>query len=244
MAGKSPPPRRRSDVAGKSRAEKGIATHVPTKVVPMTDELGEEMRRHVAGPGRASGPLHPQGRGAINYYSTQPLLAWLLNHHFFGGLHFTWAAHPFYPYKQPNPKSSNPYAIYADFFSPWYDDDAYDRNIVSMRQSLRNGILAHKKTLHPSTQRFLKRVCEEGSVLLFYPVVYRLDLTSIDLSRVDSLSGSAAVGSHEVLIRDLRETEFDILFFEDHRHPTLRQLTNTNSDRTDIVRILRRECLL
>lgn len=179
----------------------------------------------------------------MNYYSTQPMLAWLLNHHFFGGLHFTWAAHPFFPYKLPNPKSSNPYAIYADFFSPWYDNDPYDRNIVSMRQSLRNGVLAHKRTLHPSTTGFLKRVCEEGSVLLFYPVVYRLDLALIDPSRVDTSSGSAVAGSHEVLIRDLRESEFDILFFKDHRHHTLDELADPTCRRGDIVRILQRKCL-
>ena len=180
----------------------------------------------------------------IKYYSTQPLLAWLLNHHFFGGVHFTYAAHPFYPYKQPNPKSSNPYAIYADFFSPWHDDDPYDRNIVSMRQSLRNGVLARGGALHPSTRNFLRRVCSEGSVFLFYPVVYRIELDGLPPSRVDTSIGSAVVGSHEVLVRDLREPEFDILFFDDHSHDTLSQLTDSGRARHEIVRILQRKCLL
>lgn len=48
-----------------------------------------------------------------HYYSTQPLLAWSLNRHFYSGLHYMYVA-PFYPYRLPNPKSSNPLEIYRD----------------------------------------------------------------------------------------------------------------------------------
>ena len=176
------------------------------------------------------------------YYSTQPFLAWVLNHHFYGRVHFTWAAHPFHPYREPNPKSSNPYLMYADFYLPWRDDDQYDRTITSMRQSLRNGVLAKRALLHSSTTNFLKRVCEQGSPLLFFPVVYRIDVDLLQPSRLDSTLGFAAVGSHEVLIRDLDEHEFDVLFFEDHNDPTLAALSDLSCSRPDAVRLLRTEC--
>lgn len=195
-------------------------------------------------------PYNPEGRAEpvdrrmkLRYYSTQPLLAWLINHHFYGGIHFTWAAHPFYPYRAPNPKSSSPYLMYGDFFSPWRDNDPYDRNITSMRQSLRNGVIAHRGSLHPATATFLRRLCENGSVRLFYPVVYRIDLSEIEEDRQDASQGSAALsGSHEVLIRDLREHEFDILFLEDHEDSTLQKLTHSKCSRRTAIRLLGSEC--
>src|SRR5215471_1294003 len=81
------------------------------------------------------------------YYSVQPFLAWTLNHHFYSGRHFTWAATPFLPYRPPNPKSSNPYQMYSDLYQPWKDRDVHDRFVGSLRISLRKGVLAAESSI-------------------------------------------------------------------------------------------------
>lgn len=50
------------------------------------------------------------------HYSTTSFLAWSINHYFFHGVHYVWAAGDFYPYRQSNPKSSNPLLIYTDMY--------------------------------------------------------------------------------------------------------------------------------
>ncbi|MDT3445821.1 hypothetical protein [Pseudofrankia sp. BMG5.37] len=57
-------------------------------------------------------------------------------------------------------------------------------------------------------------MCAGADVALFFPIVYRIDVESIDDSRLDGSVGSGAVGSQEYLIEDLQEHEFDILFLE------------------------------
>jgi hypothetical protein len=173
------------------------------------------------------------------HYSTQPTIAWVLNHHFYGGQHFIWAATPFYPYREPNPSSSNPYQVFASFYHPWRDDDPYDRVISSMRLSLLVGVTAMTGHLGHSLAQDLTGVCETGPVELFYPIVYRVDISSLADNRLDDQSGSAVSGSHEVLIRDLAEHEFDVLFADDHNSDLLSSLTQPTQDPKDVLATLK-----
>jgi hypothetical protein len=176
------------------------------------------------------------------YYSVQPFLAWALNHHFYGALHFTWAATPFFPYRLPNPKSSNPYEMYSDLYQPWKDGDPYDRFVDNLRVSLRKGVLAAEPSIGSNLARRLKRICTRADIECFYPIVYRIDLARIPTVRRDFTSGSAAVGSQEVLVRDLAESEFDILFAGDHSSATLDELASLSTNVKRALQILEMRC--
>lgn len=173
------------------------------------------------------------------YYSTQPAIAWVLNHHFYGGRHFVWAAAPFYPYREANPKSSSPYLMYADFYHPWRDDDPYDRFIASMRLSLVKGVIAMTDSIGRALASDLIEICGRCPLELFYPVVYRIDISGFADNRLDILSGSAAAGSQEILVRNLREHEFDVLFGGDHENELLTRVLSPALERYAVLDLLR-----
>ena len=52
----------------------------------------------------------------------------------------------------------------------------------------------------------------------FYPVVYRIDTSKIASTRL-KIAGSGTAGSKELLIEDLAENEFDILFLDFYGDP-------------------------
>lgn len=147
------------------------------------------------------------------YYSTQSFLSWCLGHYFYGGLHWVWAAHPFFPYGEGNPKSSNPYLIYGDLYQPWKDGDNFDKFVAQNRVNLRRGVAVKVKGggLSPALGRKLQRICDKLDILFFYPVVYRFELDAIPAAR-QKFARSALVGSTEVLVEDLAEEEFTVLF--------------------------------
>ena len=59
----------------------------------------------------------------------------------------------------------------------------------------------------------LKDICDSVNIAFFYPIVYRVDLSKIHRSR-SNVAGSGLAGSAEVLVPDLQETEFDVLFLD------------------------------
>jgi hypothetical protein len=69
----------------------------------------------------------------------------------------------------------------------------------------------------------IRRLCESASVDLFYPVLYRVEIDRIPDSR-RIIANSGLRGSREVLVRDLRESEFDLLFLDNHRDEYFRQM--------------------
>ncbi|MHC4278315.1 MAG: hypothetical protein ACYSTI_13500 [Planctomycetota bacterium] len=147
------------------------------------------------------------------YYSTQTFLAWCLNHYFHDGNHWVWLAKPVYPYRLPNPKSSNPFLIYQDLYMPWKDQDDFDKSINQARLNLRKGVTANEGKLQPGWKRRLERVCDTVHIVFFYPIVYRVDITNIPQQR-RLTEGSGLVRSDEYLIKDLLENEFEILFLD------------------------------
>lgn len=150
---------------------------------------------------------------ATYYYSTQPFLAWCINHYFYQKTHYVWVAAPFYPYRERNPRSSNPYLIYQDFYEPWKDRDIYSPYIESMRWRLMHGLNAQSYISDHQTISRLKLICDTIHIEFFYPIVYRVDVDAIASRRLDDTKGSAAdVDSNEFLITDLQEDEFDVLF--------------------------------
>ena len=147
------------------------------------------------------------------YYSTQSFLSWCLGHYFYGAKHWVWAAHPFFPYREGNPKSSNPYLVYGDLYQPWKDGDNFDKFVAQNRVNLRRGVAVKIKAgaISPVLGRKLQRICDKVDILFFYPVVYRFELDAIDLAR-QKFAASALLGSTEVLVEDLVESEFTMLF--------------------------------
>jgi hypothetical protein len=169
------------------------------------------------------------------YYSTQPFLAWCLNHYFYGGVHFAYVGAPFYPYRLANPRTSNSLRIYEDYYEPWKDEDKFSGFIVQKRLALRKGV--HKSA--PVVFRpDLLDICDKIDILFFYPVVYRVDIDQIranDPYRDDSQQtrlqkGGSALDarrkcekpSNEYLLNTMREKklfddpvgDFDLLFVD------------------------------
>ena len=179
------------------------------------------------------------------YYSTQPFLAWCLNHHFYGASHYVWVANPFYPYRAHNPKSSNPFLIYQDLYQPWVDRDDFDKFIQQARLNLKKGVEGYRNAnpgvLSRRRVTRLKRICDRVDIIFFYPIVYRID--TIDSTR-RLAAGSGLVGSREYKIPDLQEREFNILFLDftgDTDVDKLKPGAPPISD-TDALRILERRC--
>jgi hypothetical protein len=150
------------------------------------------------------------------FYGTVPSLAWILSHYFYGAVHYSWLATEYYPYRLPNPKSSNPHLIYQDLYQPWRDRDDFDKTINGYRFNLRKGVTAREGTavLAPALAARLKDICDLIDIAFFYPLVYRVDIATIPATR-QHVGGSGLLGSAEVLVPDLGETEFDILFLDD-----------------------------
>lgn len=150
----------------------------------------------------------------MKYYSTQPFLAWVLNRYFYGDDHFTYLA-PFYPYRLANPNSSNPYVIYSLLYNPWKDNDEFDPVLSSKRMGLRKGVIAKSKDgiIDGNDESELKTVCDRIGTHLFCPVVYCVEMDDIESHR-HMTANSGFVGSTEVLVTDLRGTEFELLLFD------------------------------
>ncbi|SOD03343.1 hypothetical protein SAMN05216486_11038 [bacterium JGI 053] len=158
------------------------------------------------------------------YYGAVPALAWILSHYFYGGVHYNWLAAEFFPL-ETNPKSSIPYHVYGDLYWAWSRDDPHDKHLRGMRDSLRLGVTAR---LPPGISdltlvRRLRRICRRAAVTWFYPVVYRVDSECIPAGRRFA-AGSAVTGSSEMLVRDLAESEFDLLFADNAGDPGFRRL--------------------
>lgn len=174
-------------------------------------------------------------------YSSTTFLAYCVNHHFYGGTHYVWAAGDFYPYRQPNPKSSNPLLTYVDIYEPWKDSDPYDKFLVQHRLALRKGVVAQQKAgqVSRSVARRLRRVIDKIDIRFLYPIVYRIDLSAIPQNRQQQ-AGSASSGSNEVLIADLSETEFDILFLDFRGDPDFDMLNPLSGAAPDPLGVMER----
>lgn len=76
----------------------------------------------------------------------------------------------------------------------------------------------------PADATRLTKICDKAEVTFFCPIVLRLDIDQIDGARRKTAGSGASVGSHEYLIPDLRENEFDILFLDVIQDPAVQQL--------------------
>lgn len=172
------------------------------------------------------------------YYSAQPFLSWVINTYFYNRRHYLYVA-PFYPYRLPNPHSSNPYEVFASLYKPWKDMDDYDPVLSQKRLNIRKGVMAKEKATDLSTadSTILKDVCDKVSINFFCPILYRVNIESIAPDRRVT-SGSGLSGSKEYLIQDLYDNEFDILFF-DYEDEILKQLFDKrNQSKEKVLTIL------
>ena len=154
---------------------------------------------------------------ADNYYGTVPTLAWIFNHYFYKKTHYTWLAEEYFPYRLPNPKSSNPHLVYQNLYQPWKDKDDFDKDILQVRINVRKGVIAKEKAgdIDAVIAPRLKDICDRVDIVFLYPIVYRVNIDGITPTTRKKSGGSAlTVGSKETLVEDLKETEFDILFVD------------------------------
>jgi len=154
------------------------------------------------------------GGMARRYYSTQPFLAWCLSHFFYDERHFAYVGAPFHPYKRSNPGSSNPWKIYGAQYEPWYDRDPYDAQVEQKRRNLRKGVAFQAHALGPALEYTLAWICENVDQAFFMPIVYVVDIDSIDPVRLHKSGSALLVPSDEYTVGDLSEDEFEVLFFD------------------------------
>lgn len=181
------------------------------------------------------------------YYGTKSALDWVLGHYFFRQIHYTWLADCFYPYKQPNPKSSNPFEIYKDLYAPWKDEDGYDTYIRTRRIDLVKAILAKEKegVVEAALGMDLRDMCNNVNIVFFYPVVYRVDISKIAPGR-RQVANSGLRGSCECLVADLAENEFEVLFLDFEKDADFKNIVkssvlgHTYLDSYEVMDILKR----
>jgi hypothetical protein len=101
------------------------------------------------------------------------------------------------------------------------------------------GVISQVPSLPAYVELALNTICAEVDPQLFTPIVYRVDIDTIPLSR-RHVAGSGLVGSREYLIDDLRESEFDVLFFDPDSEPLfgdpdMRRLGNYLTAGVDVI---------
>jgi hypothetical protein len=185
---------------------------------------------------------------ADNYYGAIAVLAWIFGHYFYHGEHYVWLAEEYYPYRLPNPKSSNPHLVYADLYQPWKDRDDHDKFIQSLRLNLRKGVIAKESAgkIDPHDAARLKTVCDKVDITFLYPIVLKVDIDNVKPVSRHKKAGSALAGSSEILVEDLNETEFDIIFLDYESDPAFKQLVvdeiNGISPSVDVLTTLEGRC--
>jgi hypothetical protein len=155
------------------------------------------------------------------FYSTQPFLAWCLNHYFYDKLHYVYVAAPFYPHRLTNPRSSSPMRNYEDYYEAWKDNDKYNSFIAGKRIGLRAGVdaifnnkivnvqkdiqtarnqdiakaleLQQTQVKYESMRDDLLDICDYINLLFFYPILYRLDINQKSLDNRKVLKNSGLV---------------------------------------------------
>jgi hypothetical protein len=183
---------------------------------------------------------------ATYYYSTQCFLAWCFNHYFYQQNHWVYVGHPFYPYGglEQNPSSSKPLRIYQNLYEEWATRDKWGATIQQKRLNLSNSVSIRLTKTNVSDTGLaiqLKNICYAIDVLFFYPIVYRVDITSIDTTRL-ILQNSGLDGSNEYTIPDLQENEFDLLFLDFAGDADFNQLCQGNLTPIQAVSLLEKRC--
>jgi hypothetical protein len=138
-------------------------------------------------------------------------------------------------------------------YQPWEDRDDFDKFIQQARLNLKKGVEGYRNAnpgvLSRRRVSRLKRVCESVDIIFFYPIVYRVDIGTIDSTR-RLTAGSGLVGSREYKIPDLQESEFKILFLDFAGDTDFDKLKPKPGDPTgsptipptDVLRTLERRC--
>ena len=163
------------------------------------------------------------------YYGTTTALAWILGHYFYGAGHRAWVSKEYYPYRLPNPKSSNPHLIYQDLYQPWRDRDDFDKYVTQARLNARKSVIAQElaNAVNPAHAPELKEICDRLDIVFLYPFIVRVDIDRIRVADSARLivAGSGLAGSCEFLIERLREipSEFSILFLDFQDDPDFKR---------------------
>jgi len=179
------------------------------------------------------------------YYSTQPFLAWCLNHYVYDKTHYVWASRYFFPYRALNPKSSNPYQIFQDFYQPCVDRDQHDAFIQQKRLKLRagiNAVIGDPTHLYYPKLNDLFHICDHIDVTFFWPIIYLIDESVATSTSRGTVAGSGLVGSEERLIKDLKEDEFTLVIPDFDRESPLNgdidDLVNDRKSNDDAIKLL------
>jgi len=176
----------------------------------------------------------PQPAGQYSYYSVQPFLAWYINQHIYNKTHYVYASKYFNPYKKANPKSSNPYAIIQDLYSPCVDEDRFDKFVERTRIGIKSGLDGiigdPAANLHRFSSKLneLKKICDDIHIRFFWPMLYLIS-SSVAENRGE-IAGSAKSGSEERLIRKLDEAEFIVVLLDADRDSPIKDVVTALMD--------------
>jgi hypothetical protein len=159
-------------------------------------------------------------------YGVQTGLSYIFNHYFYGAIHYVYLSRDYYAYRRKNPRSSNPHRVYEDLYEPWKDKDEYSKVINQIRLNIQNGVIAQKTRgiISSRLANQLGQICDEIDVGIFYPVVYRVDVSKLPRARLLK-AGSGLTGSVEYLVESLHESEInEVLFLDYERDAVINEL--------------------
>jgi hypothetical protein len=132
--------------------------------------------------------------------------------------------------------------MYGSLYRPFVDVDGFDLYLEAKRTHIRNGVIAKQAVLGAPLASELKRVCERVDQTFLFPIVYRVDVSTLSSRRLHRSYGSARVGSDEYLIKSLRENEFDLLFADYPADPDLASLRLPSMTGMKALSILKSRC--
>jgi hypothetical protein len=151
-------------------------------------------------------------------YSANTQLAYRINEHFYGQIHFVWCSAFFSATSRSidveMPPSSTPCDICRNYLEDIARRDLHSRNLQDNRIGLRNGLKAKlaERVITEKQYRELKKIIVESALDEFRPLLYVIPFEGVqDLVEPAPPSQRAHPFSPEYKIERLPRSRFDVL---------------------------------
>lgn len=145
-------------------------------------------------------------------YSVNTFLAYNINEHFYGGIHYVWCS-PSYNQKG-NPPSSNPKDIVYSLNQDLLGGDKHSSKIEQNRTGLLKGVNAKYNSgiINDEKKDELFYIITNAELIYFKPLIYIISKNDVQNNLIKvSVEKKANFFSQEYLIEQLKSHQFDII---------------------------------
>jgi hypothetical protein len=154
-------------------------------------------------------------------YSTNTELAYRINEHYYGQIHYVWCNPYFNADSAPKldidmPPSSTPCDIYHGYLKELDRKERHRQNIDRNKLGLLRGIDSKRRlgVITEAQQRELRDLVEAAGLECYRPLVYVIPFAGVaQRARLQSPAERAALFSQEILIEQLPRQCFDVLWW-------------------------------